>query len=55
MRTIKGVEYMAEGQDPGWCQGFVTVWIEKATGHMFIKNQKILNYKLEHHGQVLRA
>lgn len=55
MRTIKGVEYMAEGQVPGWCQGFVTVWIMKATGHMLIKHHKILNYKLEHYGQVLRA
>jgi len=54
-RTIRGIEYMDEGHDPGWVHGFVTVWIDQDVGQMFVKQHRILDYRCEFQGQVFAA
>lgn len=55
MRTIRGIEYLDEGHDPGWTTGFVTVWIDRNTGETYIKQHKIKNRRLEFHGTIYTA
>jgi predicted phosphodiesterase len=55
LRTIKGIEYMDEGHDPGWKNGFVTIWIDKDTGQTWIKQQKIERGRLHFDGKVFSA
>lgn len=55
MRTTRGIEFMDEGHDPGWVNGFVTVWIHKGTGEVHIKQHKIKNDRLIYKDQVFTA
>lgn len=52
MRTTRGIEFMDEGHDPGWKNGFVTVWIHKVTGQVYIKQHEIVNDELIYKNQI---
>lgn len=54
MRTIKGIEYMDEGHDPGWKNGFVSVWIQD-NGRVFIRQHEIERGELMYHGSLFRS
>lgn len=49
---LNAVEYMPLGKDPGWQHGFVTIWISKKTGEVFVKGHEIKNYVLEYRNQI---
>lgn len=55
MRTIKNVEFLPTGHIAGWAHGFVTVWVDKDTGQMFLKQHEISNYRCEYKGVVYSA
>lgn len=55
LRTIRNVEYLPTGHIAGWAHGFVTVWIDKVTGQMFLKQHEIQDYKCEYKGVVYSA
>jgi len=55
LRTLRNVEYLPTGHIAGWGHGFVTVWVDRDTGQMFLKQHEIQNYRCEYKGVVYSA
>jgi hypothetical protein len=55
LRTIRKVEYLPGGHDPGGQHGFVTLWIDQDTGAMFLKGHEITDYRCEFQGVIYKA
>lgn len=47
-----GVEFLPIGKHATWTHGFVTIWINKYDGQLFIKGHEINDYSLEYKGQI---
>jgi predicted phosphodiesterase len=46
------VEYLPIGKDTTWTHGFVTIWVNKYDGQLFVKGHEIKDYTLEFKGQI---
>lgn len=47
-----GVEFLPIGKHATWTHGFVTIWVNKYDGRLFIKGHEIKDYELEFKGQI---
>lgn len=47
-----GVEFLPIGKHATWTHGFVTMWLNKYDGQLFIKGHEIKDYSLEFKGQI---
>ena len=47
-----GVEFLPIGKHATWTHGFVTMWVNKYDGQLFVKGHEIKDYSLEFKGQI---
>ncbi len=52
LRTTSNVEYLPMGDRPDWATGFLTLTINKNTGHFFCKPHFIIDRKCEFNGVI---
>jgi len=52
LRTIENVEYLPHGDSPDWCNGFLTLTINRRTGTFFCTPHFIVGNKCEVQGQL---
>ena len=55
LRTIEKVEYLPHGDSPDWCQGFVSLVINRNNGHFFAKTHFIIDGQCEFGGTIYSA
>lgn len=55
MRSIENIEYLPHGDSPDWCNGFLSLTINKNTGTFFSKSHFIIGNKCEFNGKVYSA
>jgi len=55
LRTVKNIEYLPMGDRPDWAQGFLTLTINKDTGHFFCTPHFIIDGVCEVDGTLYRG
>lgn len=55
MRKIKNVEYLPFGDQPDWANAFLSLTINKNTGHFFCKTHFIIDGQCEFNGKIYTA
>lgn len=55
LRTIDKVEYMAFGDKPEWCHGFLELCINPNLQKWFCHSYKIIDYRTDFRGQIFTA
>jgi len=52
LRTIENVEYLPHGDSPDWCNGFLSLTINRRTGTFFCKSHFIIGGQCEFNGKL---
>jgi hypothetical protein len=55
MRTIKNIEYLPYGDLADWANAFLSLTINKKTGHFFCKTHFIIDGQCEFQGKIYKA
>lgn len=55
LRTTKAIEYLPHGDLPDWSNGFLTLYIDKKSGHFFCTPHFIIDGECEFNGEIIKG